>query len=511
MNVDICLTTLNSTYQHTSFGLRYLYANLKSYQNRARIIEFTIHRPPLEIVDHLLSFDPRIIGFGVYIWNTSQTLRVISLLKSRRPDIVIVLGGPEVSYETEKQPICELADHIICGEADFLFHDFCHQILGAEERTSQKIIKGPLPDIQKLEAPYSYYDDNDIKNRIVYVEASRGCPYKCEYCLSSLDKSVRNFPIDSFLSDLQKLMDRGVRQFKFIDRTFNLSPSTSLKILRFFLDRIHLGLFLHFEMVPDRLPLELRELIQQFPSGSLQFEIGIQTWNPTVAALVSRRQDYQKVEENLRFLKENTGVHTHVDLIAGLPGETLQSFEQGFNRLAALCPDEIQVGILKRLKGTPIVRHDKEWQMVYSSEPPFQILQNKTLDAETISKIQKFSKFWDLIANSGNFQETMTWIRSQCANSLFEFFWGLTDFLSERHPQGHSIHLLSLFQSLLTYFEQELKLDMRPSLARDYQRGRPGPIPRFLKVHGLDENPKSISQETPSLHLPKRQQQHLRQ
>lgn len=507
--MKIVLTTLNSTYQHAAFGLRYLYANLKEYQSQAQIQEFTIHKPAQEVVNQLVARNPKIIGFGVYIWNTSQTLKVVQLLKSQHPEITVVLGGPEVSYETEKQEICQIADYIICGEADFLFYEFCDSILARNQFPVRKIISASLPDIQKIQSPYQFYSDNDIQNRIIYVEASRGCPYKCEYCLSSLDKSVRNFPIESFLSDLQTLIDRGVRQFKFIDRTFNLSPSISTKILQFFLERMSVGLFLHFEMVPDRLPVELRELILQFPKGSLQFEIGIQTWNPTVAALVSRRQDYVKVEENLKFLKDETGVHTHVDLIAGLPGETLESFAAGFNRLACLEPDEIQVGILKRLKGTPIIRHDKEFEMLYSDEPPFQILQNKTMNSDVIMKMQKFSKFWDLIANSGNFLETMKWIRAENLNSLFEWFWKLTDFLNQRHPQSHSIHLLSLFESLLIYFESELKWDVKHLLEMDYSRGRPGPTPKFLRSNSnidLARTSKKVVQSN----LPRRQQMHLR-
>lgn len=501
---EICLVTLNSTYQHTAFGLRYLHANLKEYQSRARIFEFTIHKPAQDIVDQLLAENPRIVGFGVYIWNTKQTLKVVELLKTQRPDVLVVLGGPEVSYETASQPICQLADHVICGEADFLFYEFCHQVLGTGGKPDRKIISGPLPEISRIASPYSLVNDNDIKNRIVYVEASRGCPYKCEYCLSSLDKSVRNFPIDAFLADMQSLLDRGVRQFKFIDRTFNLSPSISTRILQFFLDRIELGLFLHFEMVPDRLPDELKVLIRQFPHGSLQFEIGVQTWNPVVAGFVSRRQDYQKVRENLRFLKDYTGVHTHVDLIAGLPGEDLESFGRGFDELASLEPDEIQVGILKRLKGTPIIRHDREWQMVYSAEPPFQILSTKLMAPETLEKMQKFSKFWDLIANSGNFVGTMKVIR-ESAPSLFAWFWELTDYLSRKHPQAHSIHLLDLFKSMQAYLIEEKGLDVAALLEADYMKGRPGPVPHFLRTGATQRE--ALSPQA-SAHLPKRQRLH---
>lgn len=509
-HMDIVLTTLNSSYKHTAFGLRYLHANLGSYRNRAVIREYTIHKAAQEIVNDLVQDSPRIIGFGVYIWNTETTLKVVELLKVQHPQILIVLGGPEVSHETGPQRICQIADYVICGEADFLFREFCHQVLGENQRPTTKIISGPLPDITQIHSPYDLYTGNDIQNRIIYVEASRGCPYKCEYCLSSLDKSVRNFPLDSFLSDLSILIEKGARQFKFIDRTFNLSPSISTRILGFFLERMHLGLFLHFEMVPDRLPEELKTLIRQFPAGSLQFEIGVQTWNPIVAALVNRRQDYAKVRENLTFLREYTGVHTHVDLIAGLPGEDLQSFAAGFDQLAALGPDEIQVGILKRLKGTPIIRHDRQWEMQYDSHPPFQILRNKTMSGETLEKFQKFAKYWDLIGNSGNFKETarkIQHISRESSGSLFSFYWELTDFLNHRHATAHSIHLLKLFESLLVYFE-ERRLDFKKVLAQDYQRGRPGPLPKFLR--SADDNFDSGKNPSAAFaHVPKRQRLHL--
>ncbi|MCC2680305.1 MAG: Mg-protoporphyrin monomethyl ester oxidative cyclase, partial [Pseudobdellovibrio sp.] len=293
---DILLCTLNSTYQHSSFGLRYLLANLGELQSRTQILESTIKENPRTLVEKILARSPRIVGFSVYIWNTSETLETIMVLKKVSPETIIVLGGPEISYETKSQPHLQWADYVIQGEADFSFRELCLEILnqapaGSEDRNSKvtvtfggtaaaRIIPAALPDIKQIQMPYSLYSDDDIKNRVIYVEASRGCPYKCEYCLSSLDKSVRSFDLDLFLAEMKTLMDRGARTFKFVDRTFNLSPTTSTRILKFFLEHIDLGLFLHFELVPDRLPLEIRELITQFPAGSLQFEIGIQTLNP---------------------------------------------------------------------------------------------------------------------------------------------------------------------------------------------------------------------------------------
>ena len=509
--MDICLVTLNSTYQHTAVGLRYLYANLGPLQNRAEIREFVIQKSPHEIAGQILLRNPRIVGFGVYIWNTDQTRAVIEILKERMPQLKIIIGGPEVSFESETQEICQISDFVIKGEADFLFRELCGLLLN-ESPAPQKFISGTLPEIINIKSPYAYFTDEDIKNRIIYVEASRGCPYKCEYCLSSLDKSVRNFPIDPFLQDLQALIDRGGRQFKFLDRTFNLSPSISTRILKFFLDQIHLGLFLHFEMVPDRLPPELKDLIQKFPSGSLQFEIGVQTLNPAVAALVSRKNDLQKVKENLHFLHTQTGVHTHVDLIAGLPGEDLKSFAAGFDLLLSFGPDEIQLGILKRLKGIPIVRHDVEWQMKYDPKPPFQVQSTKNMDAETLEKMQIMARFWDQIANSGNFSATWKALREyfhQKDLSPFYWYWDFSQFLAKRFQRTHSIALPALFEGVLEYLRTSGYWDNKTLLellGQDYHQGGRRTLPKFLYQEGRE---RSRLSPNPSSSTPQRQRRHL--
>ena len=332
---DIILTTLNAKYPHCAFGLRYLMANLGDLQARARIVEFDINQRPIDVVESILRHEPKIVGLGVYIWNATQSLQVVADLKRLRPDLRIIIGGPEVSYECDCQEIVRLADHAITGEADVAFAEVCGQTLGGNPPTA-KILPAPLPDFDRLTLPYDWYTDVDIAHRVIYVEASRGCPFECEFCLSSLDVPVRNATLDNFLKAMQRLLDRGVRQFKFVDRTFNLNLKTSSAILDFFLKRHTPGLFVHFEMIPDRLPEALREPIRKFPPGALQFEVGIQTFNTEVAKLISRRQDNAKVEENLRWLRVETGVHVHADLIVGLPGENLESFAAGFDRLVAL-------------------------------------------------------------------------------------------------------------------------------------------------------------------------------
>jgi radical SAM superfamily enzyme YgiQ (UPF0313 family) len=505
---DIVLSTLNAKYIHAAFGLRYLLANLGDLRPSATLVEFDINQRPLDIAETLLAREPKIIGFGVYIWNVAQTLEVIATIKRLRPEIKIILGGPEVSYETEGQKNVELADHVITGEADLKFAEVCRRILGGENLPA-KIISAELPDFSKIILPYELYNADDLAHRIIYVEASRGCPFTCEFCLSSLDIPVRQVPLENFLGEMQKLLDRGLKQFKFVDRTFNLNVATSKAILEFFLARHQPGNFYHFEMIPDRLPAELRDVIAKFPPGTLQFEVGIQTFNPEVGKNISRRQNYERLADNFNFLRGETGVHIHADLIVGLPGETLESFAAGFDKLISLAPQEIQVGILKRLRGTPIVRHDSDWQMIYGANPPYEILQNKLLDFATMQRLRRFARYWDLTGNSGNFLETKFLIWRE--DSPFQNFLRWSDWLFAKTRRTDSIALMRLMELLFDFLTTEVKLDknlVAETLWRDYKRGGRHDKPGFIKDF-LPAEKSFLPMPKPKSILPKRQARHL--
>ena len=506
---DIVLTTLNAKYIHASFGLRYLLANLGELQPRACLVEFDINQRPLDIAEMLLARAPAILGFGVYIWNVAETTEVIAAIRRIRPDLTIILGGPEVSYEIEEQPIVALADYVIPGEADLKFAEVCRQLLRGE-RPPAKVLPALLPEFSQLALPYDLYTDDDIAHRVIYVEASRGCPFTCEFCLSSLDIPVRQAPLDKLLAQLQRLIDRGVKQFKFVDRTFNLNLHTSRALLQFFLDRYQPGHFFHFEMIPDRLPEPLRELIAKFPPGALQFEVGVQSFNDEVCQLISRRQDVRKLEDNFTFLRQHTGVHIHADLIIGLPGETLESFGSGFDRLVRLGPQEIQVGILKRLRGTPIIRHDAEWAMRYHAHPPYEILQNKFLDFATLQRLRRFAKYWDLVGNSGNFVEATPLLWSLEKASPFASFLGFSDWLYAQFRRTDTIALARLTEFLFKFLTEELGQAVRPVAAvlwRDWQRGGRRDMPEFLRTI-LPEEASVRPKRAPSL-SPARQARHL--
>ena len=480
---DIVLATINAKYIHASFGLRYLRANLGELRGRSEIVEFTLGDRTLDIAERILARRPRILGLGVYIWNAVQSRELVALLKRIRPDLTIVLGGPEVSHESEDQEIVRMADHTVCGEGDLAFRDLCRRLL-AGEASGPRVLAAPVPKLDEIALPYEEYLDEDVRHRLIYVEVSRGCPFECEFCLSSLDIPVRAFPLERFLESMEMLLGRGVLHFKFVDRTFNLHLPTSRSILEFFLERLRPGLFLHFEMIPDRLPEGLRCLIERFPAGTLQFEVGIQSFDTEVTARISRRQDLGRLEDNFRFLRERTGVHVHADLIAGLPGEEEAGFGAGFDRLVALGPQEIQVGILKRLRGTPIKRHDAEWGMVYSAEPPYEILRNRLIDFGAMQRLRRFARTWDLVGNSGNFVQTLG-LFWEGAVSPYAEFMRFTGWFHEREGRHHALALVRTMERVFEYLTTERALPARrvaEALWTDYRRGGRTEMPPFLRT-----------------------------
>jgi len=476
---NIVLTTINAKYIHASLGLRYLYANMGDLKKQTQLLEFTLHNRTEDIVEQIVQTSPRIVGFGVYIWNSIETLDVVRMLKLVNPEIVVIVGGPEISFETTAQELFKIADHVITGQADHAFGETCAMLIN--EELPAKLIS-PLPiELNTLQSPYPEYTSDDLKNRVLYVEASRGCPFKCEFCLSSLDKTATAFDLDEFLEQMDELVNRGARHFKFVDRTFNLKIDTSRKILEFFLSAIENDqhtLFLHFELIPDRLPDALKALVRRFPEGCLQFEMGIQSFNVEVQQRISRKQQHDKTCDNIRWLRENTRAHIHADLIFGLPGENLDSFGQGFDELLALGPQEIQVGILKRLRGTPIARHTQAFDMRYQTTPPYRILSNADVSFDTVQRIVRFARYWDLIANSGRFPNSLALLLGQ---SAFNRFLSSSDWIFEQTGQTHKIALPKLFNLLHQLFTDHLGIESdiaTSALSKDFKhnklKGRPG-------------------------------------
>ena len=509
---SVILATLNAKYIHASLGLRYLLANMGDLRSQTVLREFGIARAPQAIVDELLGTlgEPapgavQIIGLGVYIWNVSQTTEVVRRLKAARPGLRIVLGGPEVSHEVDEQVIVRLADFVITGWGDLSFARLCRALLHGPQPL-MKIIPGEQPPLDQIALPYAEYTAADLAHRLLYVEASRGCPFKCEFCLSSIDKTAWAFDLDAFLAEMQGLYARGARNFKFVDRTFNLKIDASVRILQFFLDRLPAPgasdasgeLFVHFEVIPDHLPERLKQMIARFPPGVLQFEVGVQSFNVEVQQRISRRQDNEKTEANLRWLMAASHAHLHADLIFGLPGESLESFAAGFDRLHALGPHEIQLGILKRLRGTPIARHSEAFAIVYDPQPPYTVQSTEAVDAATLQRFTRFSRYWDLVANSGRFTHSLALLlaaggRAPVENtpdaratspSPFYAFLAFADWLWRTSGQTSGLTPEALVDALFDYLATERGLHadtLRQTLLADYLASGARASPRALQ------------------------------
>ena len=478
--MKIILSTLNSRYTHSAIGLRYLYANMQELQKDTEILEFSINDAIQTIAEKLLKNKPDIIGLGVYIWNATEIHELIHILKKISPEIIIVLGGPEVTYLPFRVNFDD-ADYIIQGEGDLAFYELCKSI--TQNRSVDKIIPMGMPDLKKIKLPYQYYSDSDIQNRYIYVEISRGCPFECEFCLSSMDEKVRAFNLDAVLEEFEILWQRGARNFKFVDRTFNLNMKAANRILDFFLEK-EPPYFAHFEVIPDHFPSSLREKIKSFPHGALQLEIGIQTLNPEIANNISRQLKLDKIRDNIAFLENETTAHIHLDLIVGLPGESLKSFGRNLDELMEMSSCEIQIGILKKLSGTHIERHDIQYGMVYSDIPPYDILKNSELSFDDIQIMKRFARFWDLYYNSSNFKKSLPLLWQQ--GSVFESFYDFGIWIYEHTDSTWKISLQRQGELLFNYLTKVLNIseeEVAKNMLQDMLKLKGRAVPAYLKAY----------------------------
>jgi len=478
--MKITLTTLNSRFTHSAIGLRCIYANMQELQADTTILEFSINDAMQSVAEKLLHNAPDIIGLGVYIWNVTLIQELIHIIKKVSPNITIVLGGPEVSYEPFRVNLDD-ADYIIKGEGDRAFYELCKKIIN--EHKCERVVPMTLPNLKEIQLPYKYYTDDDIKNRYIYVEISRGCPFECEFCLSSMDEKVRAFDLDAIIEEFEILWERGARNFKFVDRTFNLNMKSANRILDFFLSK-EPPYFAHFEVIPDHFPASLREKIQSFPHGALQLEIGIQTLNLEIANNISRQLKLDKIQENISFLENETTAHIHLDLIVGLPGESLKSFGANLDKLMSMSSCEIQIGILKKLSGTHIKRHDIEFKMVYSDIPPYDILSNSELSFNDIQVMKRFARFWDLTYNSGNFKKSLPLLWGE--ESVYENFYAFGLWMYEITDSTWKISLQRLGELLFSYLTEVKQLDAQSvadDMLIDMMKLKGRAIPAYLKPY----------------------------
>ncbi|ASS68879.1 MULTISPECIES: B12-binding domain-containing radical SAM protein [unclassified Paenibacillus] len=463
--MKVVLTTLNAKFIHTSLALRCL----KAYAEKdfpIEIAEYTIKDPVMNIVSDLYSKNPDVIGFSVYIWNIEETIKVIRILRKIAPDVRIVMGGPEVSYDTaewmEKLPE---VDFIIFGEGEETFHHLLQEIDGdgkyhlvfglayrkLRENGPEVLVNigRPKLNLAELPSPHRFPEDREsLANRVVYFETSRGCPFSCSFCLSSIEVGVRYFDIERTKADLLYLIEAGAKTIKFVDRTFNIKRDYALEMFKFLIEN-HGGCVFQFEITADIMrPEVLDYLAEHAPPGVFRFEIGVQSTNDVTNEAVQRRQNWSKLVRTVTKVKESGKIDQHLDLIAGLPHEDYDTFRKTFNDVFDLRPEELQLGFLKMLRGTGLRIDADKYGYVYADQAPYEILGNNLMPFSDLIRIKRVEDVLEKYWNAHRMDRTLLYLIERVFPSAFDFFQQYGDYWERRGWERIGHQLEDLFSRL---------------------------------------------------------------
>lgn len=456
--MKVLLTTLNAKFIHTSLALRTIKAYCKQFMEvPIKIQEFTINEHVEDVCAEIFKQAPDITAFSCYIWNISQTLQVARRLKKVDPGMTIVLGGPEVSFDAccilKQHPI----DYIIQGEGEYSFLEFLRYYVG--ETAIEKVpglcfkcngsVKTTSPGrlFKDLDVIPFAYEDEDIavlKDRIIYYESSRGCPFSCGYCLSSTTEGVRFYSLERVKQDLSRLIDAGATRVKFVDRTFNCNPGRAMKIWEYLLEKAAPGMNFHFEICADLLTDDMLDFLGHIPPGLFQFEIGVQTTHGPTMSIISRKTDLERLTHAVHRIGERKNIHRHLDLIAGLPGEPLEAFKKSFNDVYLLKPEKLQLGFLKLLKGSRIRKEAESYGYEFTDEPPYEVLQNDDMPYRDLLLLKMIERILELYLNSHKFDNTLGFLTSEVFRDPFEFYARFSGYWEQNglHRVSHSLEAL---------------------------------------------------------------------
>jgi len=465
--MNIILTTLNAKFIHTNLALRCLKAYAEP-EYHPSIVEYTIKDPTFNIVADLYQKKPNVVGFSCYIWNIEETIKVIKMLKTVDPSVVVVLGGPEVSYDTNiwLRQVKEI-DYVVVGEGeqsfkellDFLSHKrMIDKVPGLAYVQDDKFILNPLPpklDLRLSFSPYRFVEDiPDLSKRIVYVETSRGCPFSCQFCLSSIEVGVRYFNRDKVKEDIRYLMDNGAKIIKFVDRTFNISRSYAMEMFQFLIDEHQPGVVFQFEITADIMrPEVIQFLNENAPAGLFRFEIGVQSTNDLTNELVQRRQNFEKLKRTVTMVKSGGKIDQHLDLIAGLPEEDYSSFRNTFNEVFEMRPEELQLGFLKLLRGTGLRVEAEKYGYVYVDQAPYEIFSNNVLNFDDILRIKQVEDVLEKYWNAHRMDRTLEYLFEHVFETPFDFFQQFGTYWENRNWSKIGHQLEDLYTRLYAFLE----------------------------------------------------------
>ena len=464
--MNVVLSTLNSKFIHSSLALRYLKAYGEAHGQAYDIVEYTINMPVLHILSDITEHDIDILGFACYIWNIEMTLHVVDMVKSVRPDIKIVLGGPEVSFTADELlERCPNIDYIVQGEGEEAFHALVTAlhlgndgldpvIPGVRGRRDGSILGSleavEVSDLSSIPFPYTEEDMEDLEHKIIYYESSRGCPFSCQYCLSGNKNTVRFFPQERTLEELQWFIDHGVKQVKFVDRTFNCAPHHHRPLMEFMRDS-DTDMNFHLEMEPELMTEWETNILCETPPGRIQIEVGVQSTHKKTLDAINRYNDWPYIQKSIRPIIQAGRTHVHMDLIVGLPHEDFKRFGQSFNDLFSLQPHALQIGFLKLLKGSG-VRRMREYKYVADPLAPYEVLSTHVLPYDDVRFLKYFEDVFERFYNSERFRTTFGYIGQQLIHGETDAFTYFCDMTRAWLKEGnHKVNLKDIDQIEFLY------------------------------------------------------------
>ena len=465
--MKILLTAINAKYIHSNLAIYSLRACAGEYKSQIELAEFTINNQKDYILEEIYKRKPDILCFSVYIWNLDYVESVAREFKKICPDTPVWVGGPEVSYEVEDFLISHPEiDGVMIGEGEETFREVCGYYAGNRELDSIQGIayrdnngirvteSRAIMDMSRI--PFCYDTMEDFSNRIIYYESSRGCPFSCSYCLSSVDKSLRFRDTELVKKELLFFINQKVPQIKFVDRTFNCNHAHAMEIWRFIKEHDNGVTNFHFEISADLINEEELKLISDMRPGLIQLEIGVQSTNEVTIKEIHRTMKLERLKEVVRAIQSGANVHEHLDLIAGLPYEDYDSFARSFDEIYELKPNQLQLGFLKVLKGSFMYDHAKEYGIIYHDRPPYEVLSTKWISFDDVLRIKKVEEMLEVYYNSGQFEITMK-LMDVLYDSAFDFFQRLGDFYEEKGYLAMSHSRIRRCEILLEFMQAELQ------------------------------------------------------